>query len=446
MDANARISRLIVVSVLSILTVVSIVKIYIDENTEEPSEIIIRDYNEIKESGILNVALSENATEYCIFNANPRGFQLETLNDFATAHGIELNVIIANTEKEAEKLLAEEKCDIIVKHTAQSDSCSSEPLINSNLIILSRTKKISDTLYIIGMQNFCIKNQGRTIISIDSISSERLARKVASGEITSAICDSALALTYQKAYPRLEIDTSICLSRQIRWKTRPESKVLLDSINSWLSRERETKHFKLRHEIYYSYININVSRKYYSGNNGQISAYDDLIKRHSKKLGWDWRLIASLICEESRFIPDISNPSGAYGLMQLMPSAYQKFAHDSADISNPDVQMAAGIKHVAYLKKRTPEAITDTSVIVRYVLMGYNAGHGHSEDAYALAQKYTGNPNSWKNLALYMEHLNDREFYTDPEVKCGKYKGSRTVKFTNNVIDRYKHYRNLIKD
>ena len=43
MDANARISRLIVVSVLSILTVVSIVKIYIDENTEEPSEIIIRD-------------------------------------------------------------------------------------------------------------------------------------------------------------------------------------------------------------------------------------------------------------------------------------------------------------------------------------------------------------------------------------------------------------------
>lgn len=446
MDTNARISRLIVVSVLSILAVISIVKIYIDEKSEEPAEIIIRDYNEILESGILNVALSENATEYCVYNANPRGLQLETFNDFATAHGLELNVIIAQTEAEAEKLLAEEKCDIIVKHTALSDSCSSEPLLNSNLVILSRKKEISDTLYIIGMQNFCINNNGRTIISIDSISSERLARKVETGEISAAICDTALALTYQKAYPRLEIDTTICLPRQIRWKTRPESKVLLDSINSWFSREKETKHFKLRHEIYYSYININVSGRYYSGNNGQISAYDDLIKKHSKKLGWDWRLIASLICEESRFNPDISNPSGAYGLMQLMPSAYQKFAHDSADISNPDVQMAAGIKHVDYLKKRAPETITDTSVIVRYVLMGYNAGHGHSEDAYTLAQKHTGNPNSWKNLAQYMEHLNDREFYTDPDVKCGKYKGSRTVKFTNNVVDRYKHYRNLITE
>ena len=446
MDTSARISRLIVVSVLSILAVVSFVKICIDESTEEPPKVIIRDYNEILESGILNVALTENATEYCIFNANPRGFQLETFNDFATAHGIELNVITANTEKDAEKLLADEQCDIIVKHTARCDSCASEPLTNSNHVILSRTKDTSDTLYIIGMQNFCIKNKGKTIISIDSISTERLARKVVSGEISAAICDSALALTYQKAYPRLVIDTSICLARQIRWKTRPESKALLDSINTWLSREKETKHFKLRHEIYYSYININVSGKYYSGNNGQISAYDELIKRHSKKLGWDWRLIASLICEESRFNPDISNPSGAYGLMQLMPSAYQKFAHDSADISNPDVQMSAGIKHVDYLKKHTPETITDTSVIVHYVLMGYNAGHGHSEDAYALTMKHTGNPNSWENLAKYMEHLNDREFYTDPDVKCGKYKGSRTVAFANSVVSRYKHYRNLIKD
>ena len=34
----------------------------------------------------------------------------------------------------------------------------------------------------------------------------------------------------------------------------------------------------------------------------------------------------------------------------------------------------------------------------------------------------------------------------DWECHCGKYKGSRTVKFTNNVVDRYKHYRNLIAE
>ena len=161
---------------------------------------------------------------------------------------------------------------------------------------------------------------------------------------------------------------------------------------------------------------------------------------------WDWRYIASLIYEESHFNPNISNPSGAYGIMQLMPVAYQKFAHDSADISDPEVQLMAGIKHVDYLKKHTPETITDTAVIIRYVLMGYNAGHGHAEDAYHLAEKYSDNTNSWHNLAEYMKLLNEREFYTDPVVKCGKYKGSRTVAFTKSVVDRYKHYRNLIRE
>ena len=76
--------------------------------------------------------------------------------------------------------------------------------------------------------------------------------------------------------------------------------------------------------------------------------------------------------------------------------------------------------------------------------MGYNAGHGHAEDAFHLAEKYSETPNSWNNLAEYMKLLNDKNFYTDSVVKCGKYKGSRTVAFTNNVVNRYKHYRNLV--
>ena len=441
-----RISRITVISALSMWIIVAIIRFYIDETTEAPLAPFDRDYNGIATSMTLNVALAESATEYCIFNATPRGFQLETFEDFCNEHDLELNIIPVKNELSAEKLLAENKCDIIVKHAFLTDSCMTKPLLQSNLVILSRSKELPDTIHTTGEKRFHTMYDGKTIICTDSISQEKIAQKVASGEINAAICDSALALTYQKAYPRLEIDTSICLAQKIVWKTHPEAKVLRDSINAWLDRETETKKYKLRHEIYYSYININVSSKYYSGNGKKISAYDDLIKRHSAKLRWDWRYIASLIYEESHFNPDISNPSGAYGLMQLMPVAYQKFAHDSADISDPEIQMLAGIKHIDYLKTHTPKTITDTSVIIRYVLMGYNAGHGHAEDAYHLAEKYLGNTNSWHNLAEYMSLLNDKNYYTDPVVKCGKYKGSRTVAFTKSVVDRYKHYRNLIRE
>ena len=445
MDSKARISRITVMSALLMWIIVAIIKLYIDETSEEPQTTIYRDFDQIAETQTLNVALAENATEYCIHNAIPRGFQLETLEDFCKEYDLELNIIPIGNDYSAEKLLAKGKCDIIVKHAFTTDSSMSQPLLHSNLVILSQTKDLPDTIYAAGEQNFRISYNGKTIICTANISQEMIARKVASNEITAALCDSALALTYQKAYPRLQIDTSICIAQDIVWKTNPEAEVLRDSINAWLTREMETKKYKLRHEIYYSYININVSSKYYSGNGNQISVYDALIRKHSTKLQWDWRYIASLIYEESHFNPNISNPSGAYGIMQLMPVAYQKFAHDSADISDPEVQLMAGIKHVDYLKKHTPESITDTAVIIRYVLMGYNAGHGHAEDAYRLAEKYSGNTNSWHNLAEYMKLLNEREFYTDPVVKCGKYKGSRTVAFTKSVVDRYKHYRNLIR-
>jgi|GEM_PF-2337867 len=444
---NAKISRITVVAVLSVLIIVAAVNFFIEETAEPIPLPFCHDYEDICKAQTLNVALAENATEYCIYKAVPRGFQLETLEDFCNDNNLELNVIPVESELTAEILLAKSKCDIIVKHVSYNDSSRmSAPLLLSSLVILKNGRTTPDTIYCANERKFTTKHNGVTIIALDSVSQEKMARKVASSQIDATICDSALALTYKKAYPQLKIDTSICLQQAIVWETHKEAKILRDSINQWLSRETKTKKYKLRHQVYYSYININVSNNYYSGKEDKISAYDDLIRKHSKRLNWDWRYVASLIYEESHFTPNISNPSGAYGMMQLMPAAYQKFTHDSADISNPEVQIMAGIKHLAYLKKGTPEAITDTSVIIRYVLMGYNAGHGRSEDAYRLAEKYSDNPNTWNNLAMYMTLLNERQYFTDPVVKCGRYRGSRTVTFTNNIVNRYKHYRNLIRE
>jgi len=444
MVGNVRISKIAVISTLSMWIIVAIARFCIDEIYEEDRNCVGRDYDEIATSQILNVALDENAIEYCIFNANPVGFQLETFDDFCSEHNLELNVIPVSNESEAEKLLSSGECDIIVKHSYVTDSCMSMPLLHSNVVILSQTKDSPDTIYAAGSMQMSVGYEGKKIVVLDSVTQERLARKVSSGELGAVLCDSALAIAYKKAYPHLSIDASICILQKILWKTNGSSRMLLDSINEWLLNEKETKRYKQRLNIYYSYINVNVSSKYYSGNGNVVSAYDDLIRKHSVKLQWDWRYVASLIYEESHFYSDISNPSGAYGLMQLMPAAYQKFAYDSADISNPEIQIMAGINHLDYLKKHTPELISDTSVIIRYVLMGYNAGHGHSEDAYNLAQKYSNNPNSWSSLSKYMTLLNDSRYYSDSVVKCGRYKGSRTVAFANRVVNRYKHYRNLI--
>ena len=74
MDSLAKISRITVLSAFVMLIIVAFVKFKIDQIPDTPEITFNHDYDEIAKIGILNVALEENATEYCIYNATPRGF------------------------------------------------------------------------------------------------------------------------------------------------------------------------------------------------------------------------------------------------------------------------------------------------------------------------------------------------------------------------------------
>ena len=79
------------------------------------------------------------------------------------------------------------------------------------------------------------------------------------------------------------------------------------------------KYFKNRH----SYRSIH-SEDYTLGS-GKISRYDEIIKKKAERIGWDWRLLASMIYQESRFNPEAVSWAGAFGLMQLMPGTAENY-------------------------------------------------------------------------------------------------------------------------
>ncbi|MCF0206852.1 MAG: transglycosylase SLT domain-containing protein, partial [Bacteroidales bacterium] len=342
MRQTLRISRIATLAVMALFVVISAVEIAIEPEMPVVEEVHYRDFAEIKESGCLKIALQHNATDYCIFNAQPRGFQLESFEKFAAHHDLQLEIMVTPSDSDAEKLLQEAKCDIIVKRSDYPpDSCSSTPLITTKQIILTNTPDSVDIIYTAKIP----LDSTLRVIKLRKIDDEDLAIKIANNEINSAICDSGIAIAYQKAYPQIDIDTSICIPEYISWKTNPYANDLLDSVNSWLMTEKKTKDFRTRQKIFYHYAKIKVSSQYYSRNGNSISVYDDLIQNNSKSINYDWRFIASIIYEESRFNPNISNASGAYGLMQLMPGTYRKFSKKSY-ISNPDEQIKAGIRYI----------------------------------------------------------------------------------------------------
>lgn len=74
----------------------------------------------------------------------------------------------------------------------------------------------------------------------------------------------------------------------------------------------------------------------------RISPYDPIIKKYSRRFGFDWRLIAAQIFAESRFISDARSRVGAVGLMQIMPKTAQHMGLDPDLLLKPEQNISIG--------------------------------------------------------------------------------------------------------
>lgn len=180
-------------------------------------------------------------------------------------------------------------------------------------------------------------------------------------------------------------------------------------------------------------------------NSGRVSKYDDLIKEFSTHINWDWRLLASLICQESQFKSDVTSIAGAYGLMQIMPVTGRNFGIDIT--SSPQNNLKAGILYINWLNSIFDSKITDKQERIYFILASYNAGPGHVLDAMRLAEKNGMDPQKWVgNVAVWLLKKSEPRYYRDSVVRNGYFRGKESVKFVSEVLDRYEHYKNIIPE
>lgn len=175
-------------------------------------------------------------------------------------------------------------------------------------------------------------------------------------------------------------------------------------------------------------------------NSTPVSQYDKIIKREVRKLGWDWRMMASIVWNESRFNIDAVSSQGARGLMQFMPRTAERFGLEGDEVLNPALSIEAGVEYLMFLERRFDE-IVDRDERIKFVLAGYNAGPGHVRDAMALAEKYGDNPHVWYgSVEKWLLALQESKYYNDKVCKHGFFRGRYTVRYVQNVFKKYEEY------
>ena len=239
-------------------------------------------------------------------------------------------------------------------------------------------------------------------------------------DIFAGVFDS---LAVDSGFLAIPIETPVETGQVFAWVVleQENDSSLLDAIQLWLD-EFRGKQMKRTYYRYFSGSRIRQDSAFMVTD--RICCYDDLIRKEAAKYGWDWRLLASVIYQESHFKPDLESDRGAYGLMQLMPVTMDKYGigYDSP----VEDQLEAGVKVLNHFNRELPESITDSLERINFMLASYNAGMGHVLEARHRAEKHGKDPDKWTDNV---------EFYTPKQ----------TYFFVREITKRHSHYKNLIE-
>ena len=102
---------------------------------------------------------------------------------------------------------------------------------------------------------------------------------------------------------------------------RKDNYNIIQTLNYWFPYFRQTQEYEHTQRYHKSYRIKNRNGAPISRTT--ISPYDIYVKRYAHIVGWDWRLICSLIYQESKFKMGVSSSRGAIGLMQIKEQVAQ---------------------------------------------------------------------------------------------------------------------------
>ena len=169
-----------------------------------------------------------------------------------------------------------------------------------------------------------------------------------------------------------------------------------------------------------------------------LSPYDNLIRKYAAELGWDWRMLASVLYQESRFSIGSTSHRGAQGLMQVMPSTAKYY--EVNNLLDPEQNIIAGTRHLKRLQNMFKKHGLEGEELVKFTLAAYNAGEGRIIDCRNLAASLNMDNTTWDEIVKVIPIMREDSILENEVVKLGKFKGHETIAYVDQVLSHYEAF------
>jgi membrane-bound lytic murein transglycosylase F len=417
----------------------------------------------------LRVLALHSINSFFLYDGEEHGLEYELLQLYTRQADMEIDLVTVENYKQMYDSITTGNFDVamgtlFVNNAMDSITPFSNALYHSDIILatsdmesLHPTKKLSNINIIhhspvhfwIHENDSIIEHWKDSISHLEAeLSKEMALERVAKKEFHSLVVDKHDFLIMHSYFPQLKEHRVIQREQPVGFAFNPHSDQLRDNFNAWHAKKRHSADYQYtlrKYSDHSAFIKEKLKYEMPMIRRGIISKYDSIIKTYAAKEEFDWKLIAAIIHQESRFRPHIVSPVGAFGLMQLMPSVAKTYKINFSKLASPDLNIATGTRYFRWIYNHFNKPEFSEEDKIKFSLAAYNAGIGHIYDARALAKKYKLDPNVWTdNVEAMLLNKGLHKYYTDPVVKYGHCRGHETRIYVRNIMQYYEHYLNFL--
>ncbi|WP_226703416.1 transporter substrate-binding domain-containing protein [Microbulbifer elongatus] len=430
-----------------------------------PEQRSIGDLDAIKERGVLRAVTRNHPGTFFMWKGQLLGFEFSLLEKFAASLDVRLAITVAETHEDFVRLLENGDADVSASLLAITDErkasgmAFSSPYLESSTGIVGRKgEKINDEQDL----------SGRTVCVRPASSQYQVAQKLqqniprlkiqevdSSLDIQSVIdlvveqqCDLAIAdevsVKLEQTW-RDDVTFAFDLpdkSSRYAWMVRDGNPKLLEAINQFFDKNETDKALPQLLARYFKTPKRTRPEIEELAEAGEISPFDEYVRRYAQEHGFDWRLLVAQMYQESNFDPKARSWVGARGLMQVMPDTGKQVGE--TDLEDPETSVRAGVKYMRWLYAKFEDKGITPDNRMWFTLASYNAGLGHVYDAQNLAEKKGWDRNVWfENVERAMLLLSDPNYYK--KAQYGYARGQEPVDYVRKIEARFRSFVSLLE-
>lgn len=262
---------------------------------------------------------------------------------------------------------------------------------------------------------------------------------VDSGNADYAISDAREFSFARHLYPNVLVGFALPDTRPVQWIVRKGAPALLESVDQFfgsLAQSGELSQLVQEASGDTRRFEYEESREFQTHVAERLPRYRAWFEEAAAQVGLDWRLLAAVGYQESKWDPRAVSDEGAEGLMMLTADTAQ--AMGIKDRTDPQQSIFAGARYLAQVRQMIPDRIPEPDR-TWLTIAAYNVGFGHLEDARIITQALGKDPDSWTEVREELPLLAQGRWYT--RARRGYARGWEPVQF----VDRIQRFLTLLE-